>query len=76
MTMRTNITKIVRYLCSYSCTKCSSILHQDLTCLFCMQGILELLSPEIVSVLENKELLIHFSVYGKCATSAQTYGDG
>ena len=38
--------------------------------------ILESLSPEIVSVLENKELLFHFSVCGKCATSAQTYGDG
>ena len=33
---------------------------------------MELFSPEIVSVLENKELLSHFRVYGKSATSAQT----
>ena len=35
---------------------------------------LELLSPEIVSVLENKELLSHFRVYRLSTTSAQTDG--
>ena len=35
---------------------------------------LELLSPEIVSVSENKELLRHFRVYRVRTTSAQTDG--
>ena len=39
--------------------------------LFCKQVKLELLSPEIVSPLENKELLSHFRVYRKSATSEQ-----
>ena len=33
---------------------------------------LELFSPEIVSALENEELLSHFRVYRKIATSAPT----
>ena len=36
----------------------------------------ELLSPEIYSILENKDILIRFKVYGKSATSAQTDGNG
>ena len=35
---------------------------------------LELLSPEIVSVSENKELLRHFRVYRVRTTRAQTDG--
>ena len=50
---------------------------QILPCrLFCMQVKLELLSPEIVSALENKELLIRFRVYGKSVIPTQTDGDG
>ena len=33
---------------------------------------LELFSPEIVSYLQNKELVSHFRVYGKSAVSVQT----
>ena len=36
--------------------------------LFCMQ-------IKLLSILENKEQLIRFRVYGKSATSAQTDGD-
>ena len=41
-----------------------------------MQVKLKLLSPEIVSAFENKELLIRFKLYGKSAIAAQTDGDG
>ena len=39
-----------------------------------MQIKLELFSPEIVSAVENKELLSHFRVHRKSAASAQTDG--
>ena len=39
-----------------------------------MQIKLELFSPEIVSAVENKELLSHFRIYRKSAASAQTDG--
>ena len=34
------------------------------------------MQAKLVSVLENKEQLIRFRVYGKSATSAQTDSDG
>ena len=40
----------------------------------CMQIRLELFSPEIISALENKDLLSHFRVYGTNASSAQMDG--
>ena len=43
--------------------------------MFSMQIKLDLLSPTIVSALENKELRIRFRAYGKSAASAQTDGD-
>ena len=44
--------------------------------LFRMQVKLESLLYEIVSDLENKELLISFRVYGKSLITTQTDGDG
>ena len=43
--------------------------------LFCIYVKFELLSPEIYSILENKDILIRFKVYGKSAISAQTVRD-
>ena len=52
-----------------ACKFCMKLFQVFPCRLFCKQ-------VKLVSVLENKEQLICFGVYGKSATSAQTDGDG
>ena len=40
----------------------------------CMEIRLELFSPEIISTLENRDLLSHFRVYGRSASIEQMDG--
>ena len=60
------------------CSKCLYILLEDLLDLsrkFSLQTKkIEYFSPEIVSALENKELINHFKVFRKSATSAHMDG--
>ena len=69
---------IVHFLLYFYCTKCLYILLEVLLHFSgkfpCIQINLKLLSLEIVSALENKELLSRFRVYRKSATSAKTDG--
>ena len=73
---------ISRLLCTFCCTfivlsVCA--IYLKFCCIFpesfpCLQIKLKLLSIEIASALENKELLGRFRVYRKSATSAKMDG--
>ena len=66
------------FWCIFCCSKCLYILLEVLFHLsrsfLCIQVKLELLSPEIVSALKNKEPVSHSAIYRKSAQNTQKDG--